>query len=228
MSDEEKKAIEDLKGIDITYFVNGHECANFYLDEADKVSKEIELILNLIEKQQKELNNLKEIEQAHKTDNGLLRQELDMQIEHNKELEATLKQTQDSWFEDTQKLEQEKEKNNNLIKQLQEQNTEIQDISRQLRQEKEKTPESVRKQFETYQNRICELEEKNKELEEKCKEVVCVPEGTCFVAVPKNMISKDKIKEKMKEIMNYTYMSSEERQQQNYAYDRLKELLEEK
>ena len=70
-------------------------------------------------------------------------------------------------------LEQEKERNNNLIKQLQEQNTEIQDISRQLRQEKEK----------------------NKELEEKCKEVVCVPEGTCFIAVPKNMISKDKIKE---------------------------------
>lgn len=36
--------------------------------------------------------------------------------------------------------------------------------------------------------------EKNKELEEECKEVVCVPEGTCFVAVPKNMISKDKLK----------------------------------
>ena len=56
MSEEEKKAIEDLKGINITYFVNGHECANFYLDEADKVSKEIELIINLIEKQQKEID----------------------------------------------------------------------------------------------------------------------------------------------------------------------------
>ncbi len=32
----------------------------------------------------------------------------------------------------------------------------------ELEQEKEKTPESVRKQFETYQNRICELEEKLK------------------------------------------------------------------
>lgn len=40
-----------------------------------------------------------------------------------------------------------------------------------------------------------QLKEKNKELEEKCKEVVCVPEGTCFIAVPKNMISKDKVKE---------------------------------
>lgn len=54
--------------------------------------------------------NLKEIEKSHKEENGLLRQELDMQIEHSKELEATLKQTQDSWFEDTQKIEQEKEK----------------------------------------------------------------------------------------------------------------------
>lgn len=66
-----------------------------------------------------EVNSLKEIEQQHKTDNGLLRQELDMQIEHNKELEATLKQTQDSWFEDTQKLEQEKEKNKKLYEQNQ-------------------------------------------------------------------------------------------------------------
>jgi len=55
--------------------------------------------------------NIKEIEKLHQEENGLLRQELDMQIEHNKELEATLKQTQDSWFEDTQKLEQEKERN---------------------------------------------------------------------------------------------------------------------
>lgn len=36
--------------------------------------------------------------------------------------------------------------------------------------------------------------EKNKELEEKCKEVVCVPEGTCFLLKPKDVISKDKIK----------------------------------
>ena len=36
--------------------------------------------------------------------------------------------------------------------------------------------------------------EKNKELEDKCKEVVCVPEETCSIAVPKNMINKDKLK----------------------------------
>lgn len=60
---------------------------------------------------------------------------------------------------------QEKEKNKNLIKQLQEQNTEIQDISKQLR--------------------------------EKEKEVVLVPEGTCFMMKPKNSIRKDKIKAKI-------------------------------
>ena len=41
-------------------------------------------------------------------------------------------------------------------------------------------------------------------------------------------ISKDKIREKMREIMGYTFTTSEERHCQNYAYDRLKELLEEK
>lgn len=84
MNEEEKKAIEDLKGIDITYFVNGHECANFYLDEADKVSKEIELILNLIENQQKELSNIKEIEKSHQEENGKLRVELEQEKEKNK------------------------------------------------------------------------------------------------------------------------------------------------
>ncbi|MBO7611758.1 MAG: hypothetical protein J6T23_06060 [Elusimicrobia bacterium] len=39
-------------------------------------------------------------------------------------------------------------------------------------------------------------------------------------------ISKDKIKEKIEEIKNYTYTSKEERQCQNYTIDRLKELME--
>lgn len=102
MNEKEKKAIEDLKGIDITYFVNGHECANFYLDEADKVSKEIELILNLIEKQQKELDSLKEIEKSHKEENGKLRVEFEKVYEDNLTL--------------AHELEQEKEKNKELKK----------------------------------------------------------------------------------------------------------------
>lgn len=112
MSEEEKKAIEHLNS-----FLNIPEYV--WLKENELLMVNIKIALNLIENQQKELNTLKEIEQQHKTDNGLLRQELDMQIEHNKELKATLKQTQDSWFEDTQKLEQEKEKNKKLYEQNQ-------------------------------------------------------------------------------------------------------------
>ena len=112
MSEEEKKAIEHLNS-----FLNIPEYV--WLKENELLMVNIKIALNLIEKLQKELNSLKEIEQQHKTDNGLLRQELDMQIEHNKELKATLKQTQDSWFEDTQKLEQEKEKNKKLYEQNQ-------------------------------------------------------------------------------------------------------------
>ena len=38
----------------------------------------------------------------------------------------------------------------------------IEKQQKELEKEKEKTPESVRKQFETYQDKICELEEKLK------------------------------------------------------------------
>lgn len=77
-----------------------------------------EKIINLIEKQQKEINSLKDIEQIHKQDNGLLRQELDMQIEHNKEIDNVLYAKQSMIDELTQneeklkiELGKEKEKN---------------------------------------------------------------------------------------------------------------------
>lgn len=103
--EKEKKAIKILNAQLNTMTQDG-----YYKPMEEEATQ---TVLNLLEKQQKE------IEQQHKTDNGLLRQELDMQIEHNKELDATLKQTQDSWFEDTQKLEQEKEKNKKLYEQNQ-------------------------------------------------------------------------------------------------------------
>ena len=112
MNEKEKEAIEELKK-QLRLAINIDDVTTAVRNDNAKT------VLNLIEKLQKELNSLKEIEQQHKTDNGLLRQELDMQIEHNKELEATLKKTQDSWFEDTQKLEQEKEKNKKLYEQNQ-------------------------------------------------------------------------------------------------------------
>jgi hypothetical protein len=43
----------------------------------------------------------------------------------------------------------------------------------------------------------------------------------------RDFIYKGNIREKMREIMGYTFTTSEERHCQNYAYDRLKELLEE-
>lgn len=41
-----------------------------------------------------------------------------------------------------------------------------------------------------------------------------------------NLITITKVKEKIEEIKNYTYSTKEERQCQNYAIDRLKELME--
>lgn len=59
--------------------------------------------------------------------------------------------------------------------------------------------------------------EKNKE---ECNAITCE-------MIKQNYIHKDKIKNKMDEIMSYGFSSAEERHKQNYAYDRLKELLEE-
>ena len=86
MREEEKKAINHLNS-----FLNIPEYV--WIKENELLMVNIKIALNLIENQQKELNNLKEIEQQHKVDNGLLRQELDMQIEHNKELDKVLEET---------------------------------------------------------------------------------------------------------------------------------------
>lgn len=48
-----------------------------------------------------------------------------------------------------------------------------------------------------------------------------------FKYVEDEFVSKDKIRLKMKQEMDKGYRLSEERHLQNYAYDRLKELLEE-
>lgn len=72
MSEEEKEALEFIK------INNKHR----YCDKND-----VDFLLNLIEKQQKELNNIKEIEQSHQEENGKLRVELEQEKEKNKELE---------------------------------------------------------------------------------------------------------------------------------------------
>lgn len=72
MSDEEKKAIEKLKEYALCK-VND----NGYVEVSANGYKHT--ILNLIENQQKELNNLKEIEKSHKEENGKLRVKLTKQ-----------------------------------------------------------------------------------------------------------------------------------------------------
>lgn len=45
------------------------------------------------------------------------------------------------------------------------------------------------------QEQNTEIQDISKQLREKEQEVVLVPEGTCFMMKPKNVISKDKIME---------------------------------
>lgn len=60
-------------------------------------------------------------------------------------------------------------------------------------------------------------------LDDKYEEVL----GKIFKKyIDKDFISKDKIREKIKEIENYTYMSNEEMRQHDYAIIKLDELLE--
>ena len=82
MSEEEKKAIEKIK-LDMSKPL---ACKEITICDVDDLIK----LLNLIEKQQAELdlyNNLKQIEQEHQKINRELREEIDIQIEHNKEID---------------------------------------------------------------------------------------------------------------------------------------------
>lgn len=76
MSDEEKKAIERTQE-HLTEMLKKYEMYNDQLDvQSHYRNGDIKIILNLIEKQQKELDNIKEIEKSHKEENGKLREEI--------------------------------------------------------------------------------------------------------------------------------------------------------
>ena len=77
MSEEEKKAIELLKAM----IKNKPDTIRL---ERRKGIYALQLALNLIENQQQELNNLKEIEKSHQEENGKLRVELEQEKEKNK------------------------------------------------------------------------------------------------------------------------------------------------
>lgn len=123
MSDEEKKAIERTQE-HLTEMLKKYEMYNDQLDvQSHYRNGDIKIILNLIEKQQKEidhwkagmkiverdknnhierlekeLNNLKEIEKSHKEENGKLRVELEQEKEKNKELEKHYKHEQEYMY----------------------------------------------------------------------------------------------------------------------------------
>lgn len=59
MSEEEKKAIETIKNLkDIKWYEHAFDSGTEILDEYEK--KDIDIVLNLIDKQQKEIEELKE------------------------------------------------------------------------------------------------------------------------------------------------------------------------
>ena len=97
MSEEEKEAIEKLKEYALCKVDD-----NGYVEVSANGYKHT--ILNLIEKQQKELNNLKEIEKPHQEENAKLRVEFEKVYEDNLTL--------------ANELEQEKEKNKELEEKL--------------------------------------------------------------------------------------------------------------
>lgn len=108
MNEEEKKAINIIKGLGINIYDGKSQVIPG--DEATKISTSIYTILNLIEKQQKEIEELKEIEQSHKEENGKLRVELEQEKAKTPEtLRKQLELYQDRLYE-------EKEKNKELLK----------------------------------------------------------------------------------------------------------------
>jgi len=79
MSEEEKELVEKFQNLYIKEFNNEPITSDDRLNYI-----ECALITNLIEKLDKELNTLKEIEQLHQEENGKLRVELEQEKEKNK------------------------------------------------------------------------------------------------------------------------------------------------
>ncbi len=107
MTEEEKKAIETLKSWKDYNIRNKNK-----LLEADKIIKVQETILNLINKLQKE--------NEEKTILLFAGAEKVRRLEkENEELKGTLRDTQNSWFEDTKKIEKLKKENQCYINSIQ-------------------------------------------------------------------------------------------------------------
>ena len=89
----------------------------------------------------------------------------------------------------------------------------IEELQKELRLAKniDNITTSIRNEYaETIIDLIGNQQKEIEELKEQCKEVVCVPEGTCFMLKPKDVDKKleDKIKARIKELEEYLYRGS--------------------
>ena len=96
MTKEQEEAIERLKRIDIRFFLSGmNEQSNYIVDEADKVNKAIEIVLNLIQEQHVEIeikqNRIQELEKALIDDNYKYREEMKKKDKKLRDIENHIK-----------------------------------------------------------------------------------------------------------------------------------------
>ena len=196
MSEEEKKAVIFFK-----HFLEDD-------DDVFKISnKDLRIILNLIEKQQKELNSLKEIEKSHQEENGKLRVELEQEknkINTIKKLMSVGDITDEALF--------------TLVQTTMAELDRLEDIEEKLDKEKYKA-EALEKHQKQYLD----------------GELITAKQGKFFEKMIKeNYISKDKIKEIYNILGEYRHFSTptnEQIEQNENAVDKavnfIKELLEE-
>ena len=85
----------------------------------------------------------------------------------------------------------------------------------------QKENEELRQNYDIATTEMEELKEQKK------IDMYLIGDSISKEIVKRDYIPKDKIRDKLDEIMSYTFTSIEERHQQNYAYDRIRELLEE-
>ena len=227
MSEEEKETIEDCK--ELVQELKQHKDKDFIgrLYYRNKPVEDIlSVLLNLIENQQKEINNIKEIEKSHKEENGKLRVELEQEKEKNKELEAKRIWNKLRIEGLKKELVQEKEKNKELENEL--------DKTTYLLSRCNKRLENIAREL------IAEIKS-DYYYKEIMQEIKNIKENECTATkcqmIKENYISKDKIKEKIRQLEDkiHVVIPNEYNQievinefKNEGAINILKELLEEK
>lgn len=83
----------------------------------------------------------------------------------------------------------------------------------------------IKEQFEKIEKQQEEIERLKNRIANQDKEIKLMKSVNINEEIERDFISKDKIRDKIKEIHDYTFMSLEERDQQDYAMTKLEELL---